>query len=123
MATKTAAKPAKPQNKNQSIPAEKAPQPSTQTPAYLRKGQAAPAAQPNQVSDKAPSPVVNGNPSKGVRFLHMNDVRVMGRLTRDADFREFQGRAVANFSVATEKPYKDKDDKLTFPPKTGPLAS
>src|SRR5436190_1423070 len=79
------------------------------TPAFKRNVKSMPApSQPSQVADAA---VTANKPAASVRMPSINDVRLAGRLTADPIVREANGRTVANFSVASERPYLDANKK------------
>lgn len=41
--------------------------------------------------------------------MNMNKITVIGRLTRDVELKDFNGRNVASFGVASQNKRKDKD--------------
>jgi single-strand DNA-binding protein len=55
-----------------------------------------------------------------LRMPPMNDVKLTGRLTRDAQVRSFNNRTVVNFDIASEEKYKNGQNewakKVTFVP-------
>jgi single-strand DNA-binding protein len=82
------------------------------TPAFQRKGKSTPAAsQPSQVADASAPKGETSKPPNSIRMPSINDVRLVGRLTADPIVRDAGGRNVANFSVASERPYLDANKK------------
>ena len=59
----------------------------------------------------ASAPEAPAAASPGVRMPTINDVKLAGRLTADPEFKTVGKQSVANFNIASQKFYRDAQNR------------